>query len=132
MSPNSFQLIAGNHYLDMLAEFVVLAMAEHGYEERMELNRPGSPQIWEFDNKGTIIAMSISPHEGNLSGKSEMKIEAESKELLEDIYEIVGTAVSMLVKTYSTQVFKSIKSKKGKMAIASAIMKQIEELKKGI
>jgi hypothetical protein len=132
MKENAFELIAGTKYLELLAEFLEEAMNEYGFETSMELAKPDNPQIWEFAKNGEIIAVSISPHEGTLSGESVLRIESEKHETCEEIYQIVGRTVSLIVKSYSTKLFHAIKTKKGKLAIISSISKQLDNLKKEI
>ncbi len=132
MSERSFELITSTKYLEMFAEYIEAAMKKYGYSSNMEFAHPHNPQIWEFSKGDEIIAVSIAPHEGTLSGESKIIIETENEKKLEEIYEIVGETVSMMVTNYSEAVIKAIKSKKGKLAVFSRISKQLEKIKKDI
>lgn len=130
MSNKYFSMVARNKYLELLSEFVVEAMREHGYHETMEMKRPDNPQIWEFNKSGKILSMTISPHKGALSGESEIKVETDSEKDLEEIYEILANAIALMVKTISKRVFKAIDSKKAKAQLLETIQNRISELSK--
>jgi hypothetical protein len=132
MTNKSFSLAGRNKYLELLSEFVVEAMGAHGYQETMEMKRPDNPQIWEFNNKGKIISMTITPHEGALSGESVIRIETDSEKGLDEIYDILGSAIALLVKNIGLKVFKAIDSKKTREKLLETIQKRISEFSKDL
>jgi len=132
MTNKCFSLVARNKYLELLSEFVVEAMSAHGYQETMEMKRPDNPQIWEFNKKGKIISMTITPHEGALSGESIIRIETDSEKDMEEVYDIIGSAIALLVKNISMRVFKAIDSKKTREKLLEMIQKRISEFSKDL
>jgi hypothetical protein len=132
MTHKYFSLVARNKYLELLSEFVVEAMKVHGYQETMEMKRPDNPEIWEFNKNGKIISMTITPHEGALSGQSIIRIETDSENDLEEVYDIIGSAIALLVKNISMRVFKAIGSKKARKNLLETIQNRISELSKDL
>ena len=132
MNEKFFSLTADTKYLEVLADFIEQAMKKAGWDVEMELKKPGNPQIWEFRKKDNVIAMSLNPHGGSLSGETEIKVETENSEMMDEIYEVVGDAIGTMATRYTKKVFDAIKSKKGKLTIISTISKHIDELKKDV
>jgi len=132
MTKNAFNLEARNKYLELLSEFVTIAMNDHGYKETMEMKRPDNPQIWEFNNKGKIVVMTITPHEGALSGESTIRIEPEKDTDMDEILEIIGDAIALLVENVSKRVFKALSSKESKKIVLDTIKKRIADFSKDL
>jgi hypothetical protein len=132
MTDKYFHLVARNKYIELLSEFVVEAMKVHGYQQTMEMKRPDNPEIWEFNKNGKIISMTITPHEGALSGQSIIRIETDSENDLEEVYDIIGSAIALLVKNISMRVFKAIGSKKARKNLLETIQNRISELSKDL
>jgi hypothetical protein len=132
MTHKYFSLVARNKYLELLSEFVVEAMKVHGYQETMEMKRPDNPEIWEFNKNGKIISMTITPHQGALSGESIIRVEPSSMNDMEEIYNIIGSAIALLVESISKRVFKAIDSKKARENLLETIQKRISELSKDL
>lgn len=130
MSKNCFTLVARNKYLELLSEFITKSMQEHGYEETLEMKRPDNPQIWEFNNKGRLISMTITPHEGSLSGESTIVIEPQDDDEMNKVLIIIGHAIALMVETISVRVFKALKSKESKQIIIDTILKRLTEFSK--
>jgi hypothetical protein len=132
MTKNAFSLEARNKYLELLSEFVTIAMNNYGYKETMEMKRPDNPQIWEFNKKGKIVIMTITPNKGALSGESTIRIEAESESDMDEILEIIGHAIASLVENISKRVFKALSSKESKKIVLDTIKKRIADFSKDL
>jgi hypothetical protein len=76
--------------------------------------------------------MTITPHEGALSGQSIIRIETDSENDLEEVYDIIGSAIALLVKNISMRVFKAIGSKKARKNLLETIQNRISELSKDL
>jgi hypothetical protein len=124
MVKKAFSLIARNKYLELFSEFISQAMENQGYEEEIEMRRPDSPQIWQFNKEGNIIAMSINPSGGTLSSESEITVEAETDSGMDEVYQIVGNAIALMMKHYSKKVFDAIG--------LSEIDRHLDDLKKEV
>ena len=132
MTKNAFSLEARNKYLELLSEFVTIAMNNYGYKETMEMKRPDNPQIWEFNKKGKIVIMTITPNKGALSGESTIRIETESESDMNEILEIIGHAIASLVENISKRVFKALSSKESKKIVLDTIKKRIADFSKDL